>query len=478
MKQKKKYLFLMAGWVLLCIFFCSAKAQAAVFHIKKGYSDQALSEYETCLDVTAEDIASGKIYFNSDRQPVFLGDRWQLCWMHCCSIQNLLEGCGIEDIESIETVNIGNKMTFTGEEIYDGSGRFHYIKGSSAMYYDADGSLKVQDFAYEATIWTSESLALFYEADEVPIGGGMDAYNDSSIIGKKWADFYGRASNTSYVDSCLDQGLTFFYGQLDPFDVNRPIEGIHVMYVTLKGNKPGTGEGSGDNDSGTGSDDKGGKTGSDGSSGRNSRNNSKNKSAQKNKTTAKKKTTIKKTTSSAKTNQKKKTTDTKNTTNKKKTSSKKSTDKSTKGGSSNPSQYTPAATPPVTNPATGPTVPGQSAETDQKEEGDEADDEDDETEEAGEKEEDKESGAVAETGGDDTDSSGGTEDLRTITLKNAPDNKDGLTARSEMDPDPKVIPLLILCMLAGAGFCILRFRSQLGQTPLILPRPGRKGGRS
>ena len=61
MKQKKKYLFLMAGWVLLCIFFCSVKARAAVFYVKKGYSDQALSEYETCLDVTAEDIASGRI---------------------------------------------------------------------------------------------------------------------------------------------------------------------------------------------------------------------------------------------------------------------------------------------------------------------------------------------------------------------------------------------------------------------------------
>ena len=244
MRIKITNLLSVVGWTLLGMILFPMCMQAASFHVRRGYSDQPLSDYETCLTVTAEDITSGKILFDSDRVPVFLGDRWQLCWIHSCTIQNLIKACGLEDITTIESINLENRMIFTGEEIFDGSSRMHYIEASSAMYYEADGSLKIQDFGYDVSFWTPEELALFYDVEDIPIGSHMDSYYESGTIGRKWGEFSRRESSTAVVEDYLEQGLTLFYAQLDPFDVNRPVEGIHTIYVTLKGSGTGNGDAS------------------------------------------------------------------------------------------------------------------------------------------------------------------------------------------------------------------------------------------
>ncbi len=443
----KKHFLIVAGWMLLCVFFFPVKTRAAAFVVKKGYEDQSLSEYETCLTVTSEDITSGKISFDSGRLPVFLGDRWQLCWMHSCSIQNLINASGFENYTLIREVNLDNKMTLTGDEINDSSDRAYNVEASAAMYYDEDGTLKIRDDAELYTYWVSQELALFYEPEEIPIGVHMDSYYDSGVIGPKWGEFYRRASTPSIVEACLERGLTLFYGQLDVFDINRPIEGIHVMYVTLKGDKPAAGEGSGGKD---------GKAASNSGAGKDSQTQSKTKK------TVTKKTTTQTTSGAVKTSSKKKTKSTGTTASKKTTNE--STNKTTKASSSNTTQYSSAGTSSATNPgAAAPAPTGQSAKADK---GIEEEDNEEEKEDNGEEKKDDKTGV-----------SGGAKELRTYTLKDPLKTDDSQSAMSAMDPDPKVFPLLLICMLAGAGFCILRFRSQLGQTVMLLPGRRRKEGR-
>ena len=436
MRTKIIHFLPVIGLALLSLILFPVTTWAAAFQVKKGYSDQALSEYETCLTVTAEDFASGKIMTNSDRVPVFLGDRWQLCWIHGCHIQNLIEACGFDDIMAIETINLENRMTFTGEEILDESPRLYYLKASSAMYYD-DGSLKMQDYGYDVSFWTPEDLALFYEIEEIPIGSDMDNYYDSSIIARRWGEFAHKASSAALVETCLDQGLTLFYGQLDPFDVNQPIEGIHTIYVTLRGSKPSSGEGSGDN------------VGKTNTSTGNKQNNTQTNNTKTNNTGSTKKTTKKKTTK--KTSAKKKTTN-KSTTKKTTAGTRESTYSSGNYRQPQSGGYAPVAA----YPSSYATTSTEKTNTTQTNTG------------AGSKPTEKMKEADLSGQTTDTETIGAmvendTEEQtpKKYTFKSSSKTEELKTAITEMEPDPKAVPMLSLCILAGAVLCMLRFRMQI-----------------
>ena len=57
MRTKIIHFLPVIGLALLGLILSPMTVRAAAFHVKKGYSDQALSEYETCLTVTADDFA-------------------------------------------------------------------------------------------------------------------------------------------------------------------------------------------------------------------------------------------------------------------------------------------------------------------------------------------------------------------------------------------------------------------------------------
>ncbi len=262
-----------AGLILLILLFLPRPvhgADHARIVVKKGHNYD--SEYEICGQFDAQDFSSGRIPTESDRCVIFLGNRYQLVFVHGVTVANLMEVCGI-DPEDVQALHFGGSNFFSADDILHGMNRT-YVPDAPAYTYVGEGGTVMIDSS-NIHYWAGGygRLALFSYSEDVAFGQTMDHYYDGNVIRSKYEQFRQDLSKEALVEHALEEGLTLYYGQYQDLlnYPNRPVNAIRTINVILKDEDDGSraGDGSGDGD-GSGTGDSSGSGGENNNTGKNS----------------------------------------------------------------------------------------------------------------------------------------------------------------------------------------------------------------